>query len=265
MTTPKIPTMKKDGTRFYVPADTGEKYPGVTSILDVLPKPALKYWAERMVAERAVDELQSWIGMVIRGDRDEAIKYVKGAPYARKAGEAARKGTDLHDLFERMALGGKVLKRDVHPDLWADVVQFKDFLKVVEPEFHEMEVTVFSESPRYAGSFDALATVNAPQADGSMGRLKVMLDYKTGKGVYPETALQLTAYATADYILRPDGVRDPIPEVDGGAVLHVRPDFWALIPMAITEETRMVFEAACQIMEWKSDISGRVQGKKIQF
>mgnify|MGYP001606268017 FL=1 len=54
------------------------------------------------------------------------------------------------------------------------------------PEF--IERTVWSQRYRYAGTIDALATI-----DGKLG----VLDIKTSTGFYPEYNLQTAAYATA--------------------------------------------------------------------
>src|SRR5262249_28914527 len=50
---------------------------------------------------------------------------------------------------------------------------------------------------------------------------KLLLDTKTGKGVYPEVALQLAAYRYAEFIGLPDGSEAKMPTVDGCAVVHL--------------------------------------------
>ena len=54
MTTPKIPTVHKNDSRLYV-WDGGE-HPGVTSVVGMLPKPGLMFWAAKKVAEAAIEK-----------------------------------------------------------------------------------------------------------------------------------------------------------------------------------------------------------------
>ena len=42
MTTPKVSTFRSGSSRFYLHPRTGDKVPGVTSVLNMLPKPFLK-------------------------------------------------------------------------------------------------------------------------------------------------------------------------------------------------------------------------------
>src|SRR5690606_2486365 len=150
---------------------------------------------------------------VAAGDREGAIDYLKRAP-VRDTGEAADLGSEVHDLVERIARGQDV--GPVHPDLVPYVEAFEAFLSDFEPEFLLMEETVWNEEHGYAGSFDAIAR---------FGDEVVVLDYKTTRsGVYPEVALQLTAYSRAEYVLKADGSREDIPSIDAGAVVHLRPE-----------------------------------------
>ena len=80
MTTPKIDTIKRSGSRFYVSPVDGEKVPGVTSILNGLPKPFLQYWSAKMVAEYACDNVGSYIGLLLNGQKQAAIDLLKAAP-----------------------------------------------------------------------------------------------------------------------------------------------------------------------------------------
>jgi hypothetical protein len=55
-----------------------------------------------------------------------------------------------------------------------------------------------------------------------------LFDFKTGKGVYGETALQLAAYARADVYVDDEGNEQDMPTVDGIAAVHVRADGYAV-------------------------------------
>ena len=234
MTTPRVNTIKRGGSRFYVSPDDGAvKVPGVTSVLGMLPKDFLRYWAAKEVAQTAVDELGTVVSMTLR-DPSAAVEHLKKSP-DRNTRKAADIGTAAHDLFEKLARQQPVGR--VAPELEPFVRHFSEYLDVVQPEYHFMEETVWSDSRgdslAYAGSFDAFATIQGE---------KVWLDNKTTRsGIHAEVGLQLAAYRFADHIIREDGSRIPMPKADGGAVLHVRPEGWKLVPVRADEAAFEVF------------------------
>lgn len=250
MTTPKVQTIQRGGSRFYVEPSTGDKVPGVTSILNGLPKPFLKPWGEKMAAEWAVDNIGSVVQMVINGQHKAAVDAIKGAS-RRYTTERADIGTEAHDLFERMARGEEIGR--VHPDFEGYVEQFQKFLDDFQPNYLMMEETVWSNKHRYAGSFDAIAEI---------GGEVIVLDNKTTKSIYPEVGLQLAAYRYADHIVRSDGNTAPIPSVSGGAVLHIHPDSYEFVPLRCDEAVFEHFLTLRAQFEW-SDFSKTVVGKPL--
>jgi len=250
MTTPKVGTISRGGSRFYVEPTTGEKVPGVTSVLGGIPKPFLQYWGQKVVAEFVADNVGSVTQLLLNGQRQAAIDMMKNAP-RRYTTERANIGTEAHDLFERMARGEDIGK--VHPDFQGYVEQFEKFLADFQPEYLMMEETVWSNSVGYAGSFDAIATV---------GGETVVIDYKTTKSVYPEVGLQLSAYRYADHVVRPDGNTVPLPKMSGGAVLHIHPDNYEFIPLRCDEEVFDTFKVLRKQFEWK-ELSKTVVGKPL--
>lgn len=253
MTVPKVNTIKRGDSRFYVSPETGAKAPGVTSILNMLPKGFLKFWASKSVAEFAVDNIPAVLDLMLKGHREAAVDMLKRAP-DRDVGQAANTGTEVHDLFERMA-GGEDITR-VHPDYRPYVDHFKEFLEEFQPEFLFLEETVWSDEHNYAGSFDALARIR--------GEL-LWLDWKTTRsGVHEEVALQLTAYGHADFILRADGSRVPLPKADGAAVLHVRPEGWQLVPVRYDLDVFKVFLHLREIFHYERELKPTMLGLPIQ-
>lgn len=241
MTTPKINTIRRSGSRFYVEPQTGEKVPGVTSVLNMLAKPFLRYWAAKVVAEEAIRDLDALVALG-RSNPEGAIDYLKRAP-DRVTRNAADTGTDAHDYFERLALGANVGDLGEIPENVLPFVEhYVDFLDAVQPEFVMLEETVWSDEHRYAGSFDAFATIEGE---------RVWLDNKTTRsGVHDEVGLQLAAYRYAEHVLRPDGSRTPVPSADGGAVVHVRPEGWQLVPVKCGEREFEVFLHLRQIFDF---------------
>jgi hypothetical protein len=251
VTTPKVNTIKRSGSRFYVSPETGEKVPGVTSVIGMLPKDFLRYWAAKEVAQTAVNELGTLVQMVLN-DPDAAVDHLKKAP-DRNTRKAADTGTAAHDLFERMAKG-ETLGR-VHPDLEPFVRHFDEFLTVAQPEYHFMEETVWSDTHGYAGSFDAFATISGE---------RIWLDNKTTRsGIHEEVGIQLAAYRYADHILRPDGSRVPMPKADGGAVLHVRPEGWKLVPVRADEAMFDVFLHLREVFRYEKELKSTIVGREV--
>lgn len=252
MTTPKVQTIKRGGSRFYVNPDDGAvKVPGVTSVVGMLPKDFLRYWAAKMVATEAVEDLGTLVSLVLR-DPSAAIDHLKKAP-DRNTRKAADTGTAAHDLFERMARGQTVGR--VHPDLEPFVTHFDEYLRVVKPEYHFLEETVWSDKHQYAGSFDAYATIEGE---------KLWLDNKTTRsGIHEEVGIQLAAYRYADNIIREDGSRVPMPKADGGAVLHVRPEGWKLVPVRCDEEMFDLFLHLREIFKYEKELKPTVIGKTV--
>lgn len=249
-----VSTLQRGGSRFYVDPDNGAiKVPGVTSVVGMAPKDFLTYWNAKIVAETAVEQIDTVVRLAER-DPAGAVDYLKGAP-RRFTRAASDLGSAAHDLFERLARGEVINDRHVHVDIKRHVRWFREFLDEIQPEFLHMEETVWSDTHQYAGSFDAIAKV-----DGEV----VVLDWKTSRAIYDSVALQLSAYRFADrIILSSDGSSVAMPQMVGGAALHVRPEGWALHPV---ECGPTVFDAFLHLrgtFDWEKEGKKRVIGKPI--
>ncbi|MFE4514407.1 hypothetical protein ACFRMQ_09490 [Kitasatospora sp. NPDC056783] len=243
--------------------ETAIKYPGVTSIIAMLPKPFLVWWAARMTAETAVANLTA-VASIAERDEQGAVDYLRNA-HARYTKLRAKIGSDAHDLFERM-IRGEIIGR-VHPDLEPYRAAFAEFLEVMRPELVRAEDIAWSDSHQYAGSFDAIIRVRLGE-DGKPDHengtwVTLIVDWKTSKSTYPDVALQMSAYAHADKVISSDGTSEPMPAVDGAAVLHITPDGWAFKPVAIDPEVFDVFLTLRKVFDWDRDLSKRVLGRAI--
>lgn len=248
MTAPKVTTIKRQDARFYVdPDDASRKYPGVTSVLNMIGKPFLQHWAAKLVAEYAVDNIGAMVQLALAGDRQGAIDLAKGAP-RRNTAEAADTGTAAHEAFERMAKGlgpGRIT-----PNIQPYVDHFARFLDEKQPEFVFLEETVWSDTYGYAGSFDSYAVI-----DGK----RYFVDNKTTRsGIHPEVGIQLAAYRYSDNIIRQDGSRVPTPEADGGLVVHVRPEGLKVVEVQADEEAFEVFKALRAVFDYDKDLAKRI-------
>ncbi|AWY06660.1 exonuclease [Microbacterium phage Zeta1847] len=258
MTTPKAKTESVGDARFYVsPDDPDVRHPGVTTILNALPKPWLKPWVSKVIAEAAADNVGVIVSMMMAnptGWRAAAVDLLKRAPDHLRDG-AADTGTAAHDLFERMARGETVT--DVSDELEPYRVHIDEFLNTVQPEFLYLEETVWSDPHRYAGSFDWLAKI-----DGEI----VWGDTKTNKaGAKPEVGLQLAAYRNAPHMLARDGSRIPNIKGDSGAVFHLRPEGWSLTPVRVDDEVFETFLHLREVFEYDKTVSRTMLGTPVAF
>jgi hypothetical protein len=211
----------------------GQKVDGVTTIIsDGVPKPALPNWAAREVATFAADNLDTLTTL----DRDAAIDLLKGAPW-RDRDRAARRGTEVHGLAERLIHGEEI---EVPEELTGHVDAYLDFLDHWNPTAEHVELVVVNRRYRYMGTLDLIATLN----DGQ----RWLLDIKTTRsGVFGEVALQLAAYRNAEICLDPNGDEQPMPEVDATGVIWVRADGYDLVPVDTNPNVFRAFLYAQQV------------------
>lgn len=232
----------------YYDLHDGTKLPSVTTILSTaLNKPALPGWAAKVVAEEALANLPKIVRMS-RTDRDGAIKFLKGRPYAQRD-EAANAGTKAHALAEAYVLGKPYEVPDADTDLGRTLAQFVKFLEEWRPEFEATEAVVANVTHGWAGTLDAIARIPA------LGNRLLVIDYKTSKsGPYAEWGLQIAAYARAEWLWLPDGSKTEMPKVDGAAVLRLRPNMYALHELtADLDDLVAAFAAARHVASWALD------------
>lgn len=247
----------------------GQSLWSVTTILsNGLPKPALAAWQARTVAEYAVANHQTIAAMVeavrlrrlddgttfVVTDPDAiagAIEWLKGSPW-RESERKMNLGSAVHAEAEAYVLG---IPRPDPAALVARYVQsFRHFLDDFRPTFEMTEATVYNVRESYAGTLDAIVEI---------GGRRLLVDYKTGKDIYPDVALQLAAYGHAEKVLLDDGTSVDMLPVDGAAALHIREyddsrpgdRGYSLIPVRIDEPVWDAFRFVREVMRWQEDVS----------
>lgn len=226
------------GGRSYIWEPTGENFPSVTTILNAMAKPALVGWGIKMVATGALERFDEWVAIRTAQGDESAIRYLKSLPYERRD-RAADAGSAVHGAIEAAAKG-------LTPPRWPTSLdgfrkQYERFLAAHRPRWITSEATVFSRSAGYAGTLDAIAEV---------GDRRLLIDAKTGERIYDEAALQLAAYRYADWIDLGDGAESPIPDVDGCAILHLRPQSFQLVEVTADREQWEIFRHLIPIYRW---------------
>lgn len=222
------------------------------------PKPALLPWGIKATAEYAVANADRLYAMVkaAGGDPDAlagVVGWLKGAPY-REREKKADLGTLFHEIAEAHALGRPrpVVTTDVAPL----VAQFERFLVEWRPEYELAEATVFHVKESYAGTLDGIARMGHPAR-------RLLLDYKTGKDVYDEVALQLAAYARAEAVYLGPGNVAPMPAVDGAVVIHVTPEAYRVVPVDIGDAVWRSFRYCREVFRYMDELAKSVLGEPL--
>ncbi|WP_133849891.1 hypothetical protein [Labedaea rhizosphaerae] len=216
----------------------GRKVPGVTTVISSgVPKPALINWAARVTAAYAVDYWDELAELPV----SERLTRLEKARFGERD-EAARRGTQVHSLAERLVHGEEV---DVPEALAGHVRAYVDFLDQWRVQPVLAEFVVASHRHGYAGTADLLAYLDDPDEPGRA--VPWLLDIKTSQGVWGETALQLAAYRYADVYRAADGTELPVPEVERTGVVHVLGDGYQLVPVVAGRAQHRTFLYAQQI------------------
>jgi len=214
--------------------------PSVTSIIRVVDRSGpLVGWAKRVTAEAALDwraDLENWVTQFGR----DAAKSMLTAKATAERDAAAGLGSRVHALADDVAHGRPV---SIAPAEAPYLAAYQRFLVERRPRFLHSERMVCNLAEDYAGTCDWFAEIDGETWIG---------DNKTGKGVYAETALQLSAYANAEFIGQGgDPKRYRVPRTTKAAALHLKPDgTYKLIDFAIDGDTFAAFLAARRIYGW---------------
>jgi hypothetical protein len=189
----------------------GRPIPSVTTLLGKgLPKPALTYWSAKMVAEFVADNEAAVESLRATG-RGPMVAALKAVPWAARD-EAAIRGTDIHALAEELAHGREV---EV-PDHLSDAVNgYVQWLDAWQPEVIWTERPVANRKWWYAGKPDVVCTIAGETW---------LLDWKSGKAIYGDNALQVACYGNAEFSMTDDGAEEPMPHIERYGIVHVRPD-----------------------------------------
>ena len=201
----------------------GTWVPGVTTLIgDGLPKKALMYWSARTVAEWVADNPEG-VEQLRQMGRGPMVQALKETPW-QKRDDAAHRGTIVHAIAEKVARGEQVEVDDIHAGYVEAAISFLDdfdatVLLAEHPCYHAEH--------RWAGTFDLIARV---------GDETWLIDWKSGdSGIWPETSLQLAAYAHATHYQDADGDDQPMPAIDRCVAVHLQPNSYIPFDMRADE------------------------------
>ena len=275
------------------PLDTPKAEPddlrlwSVTTIIGVLDKPALLYWAAEQTALAAIHQQATWRGMLeddapgcTHEDADcAAVKWLRDARLRKRPGvrSATELGEAVHAACESYALTGT--RPEVDDEVRPFLDQFDRWLQRFSPSYQAAELTVYHPDLGYAGTADAFLSI-----DG----VRYIADYKTSRkasssGPYAEqVALQLAAYRHARfaaawrarryelwrrryYLLSPSeqAMAVPVPEVDTGLVIKLTPESCEAYPVRCDEPVFEAYLAVQDAARWVLQDSRQVLGEPL--
>jgi hypothetical protein len=222
-----------DKIRFYY--HDGKRYPSVTSIIKGgIPTPSLERWKRNQVIERAADNRK----MLATLTKAKAMEFLKEEDDTVR-GAAADFGSGIHSFIEASIKGWDLPSLD--EDSARVIGQFERFNAEYQPVWLDSEFSCFSDKYGYAGTADAIVRIAGTE---------YILDFKTGKRIYPEVALQLSAYDNSDFIRSKEGTTRSTIRLGRGLALQLRPDMYELSLIDIGKDTFDTFLSCLDIFNW---------------
>lgn len=239
---------RDDAHRYYAKYDdrddaNGLAMPGVTSIISKVDKSGpLIAWAKGVTADAALNNLDRLTTMVEQDGKAPTKSWLTAHATA-ESDRAKDLGTRVHILAEQVSRGASPDMDEFEEPF---VEAYRRYVAEVEPHYRSLEQFTANLTFGYGGTFDFLADI-----DGKL----TLGDLKTGKGIYPETRLQLAGLGMAEFIGRPnDPKRYRMPEIEQYVILHVRPEAYAkgyqLYRVNVDDADREAFKGALSIYRW---------------
>lgn len=163
----------------------GETIPGVTSILGILSKPALIFWASNCAA----DYFKSMIEPGKSYDEIELDKIWQSAKKAhtQKKTDSANLGSMVHKFVEQY-IKGENPPIPINLEMKGACQRFLDWVSQHNVKFLSSEQLVYSQKHKYAGTADFIC-----QIDGKLW----LGDLKTSSAIYDEYYAQVSSYLEA--------------------------------------------------------------------
>jgi hypothetical protein len=262
----------------------------VTTIIGVLDKPALLYWAGEQSALAAVHNQATWRGMLADDDPDcqhidsarcPAVKWLRDARMRRPKGmrSATELGEAIHGACETYALTGE--RPDVDDEVRPYLDRFDGWLQRFGPSYQAVEVAVYHPELGYAGTADGFLTIAGVRYIFDIKTTRKAVDSRGQASTpYPEqVGLQLAAYRWAKHaaVWRPRRLEKfrrryyllsateralavPVPEVDTGLVIHITPEACEAFPIVCDEAVFEAYLAAQDCARWAFQDSRHVMG-----
>lgn len=254
------PALARDrsGRRYMIPDPAPDgppvECPSVTTILNNINKPALVNWAALEVAKYAYTERDTWHKL----DEPAAVDLLKRAPY-RDSRKKMDVGTAVHiavDAHLKRDTGEPPVVTDL--DLLPYIAGAIRFLDDHVQRIVRSEATLVNLTYRYAGTCDLVAKLK----NGALA----VIDWKTGKRLYPEVALQLAAYANNEFGVNADGTRYNLAPITHAVAVHLTGDgTYTAQPVELTDQLFKTFIALRTLQKYRDTMESSVLGDPLPY
>jgi hypothetical protein len=218
----------------------GIEYPSVTSLRRIVGIPfTLHNWIVSQMIEAGIEVIPKMEGTLI-ADAKRAVRKAGSA----KRDRAADLGTRVH-----ASVADGLDPAKAPPDEAPLIRQYQHWLTDQRPVVLLSERQVFSLKLGYGGSFDLLI-------HDQYGRI-VLVDIKTGDGLYLDHVLQLLGYTLADFVGDDDIIderaTDLLHHVEAIALLKLSPTGWQYVEMDADDRALRAFRSMCHLAHWLDD------------
>jgi len=223
-------------------------------------KDALLGWHADTTATCAIEEAAELSRLRRLDGDDAAYEWLRKAP-DRKRDKATVKGSDLHDVADRM-LSGMDMPEYLHPDIEDMAKQVLAFMADYRVEVLYSEVRLAHRTCGYGGTTDQIGIV--PQ----YGDLPVIIDWKTSESMFRnpkfhhgKNAMQLAPYSRAEVMFWDDRTEaDMIPvNQDLGLIVMIRPEGYKVYDYDLVRGWEQ-FERAFASYHWWRDVDELARG-----
>jgi len=234
----------------YINRRTGEPYAGVSEIISLKTKSFMAPWAALETARYLGWENEERTKEILEGkwtyqQWQDLLKEAK-ASHRQISQDAQTSGSITHEWIEK-SIWAEMNEEEL-PEIPEDNTEaynaihaYLKWRKNQDIIWHASELVVASDLYRFAGTLDALATIN--------GRLTLM-DFKSSKNFYPEMELQLGAYLLAleeMQVFPQDAIILRLPKDGTDAIVK---------PMTIPYDLcRRTFLALREVKKWESYVA----------
>jgi hypothetical protein len=237
-------TYDDDWDRWYVNEEAGERYLGVTSILNVVAKPGVDKAKLKLQATYLADNRKTMSELT----KAQYMAQVKNDGVYLDDWRIAREvGTEAHAVLESILNDTSHVETEVDgwtgqsPALWMRRA-WEELNEQFDVKPLHNEMMVFSDKYGYAGTYD-----NAWLIDGEL----CMVDAKTNKnGPRSSVGLQNMAYAMAEKMYLPNGDVVDNETFERSRVFWVRPEGWNLYELRFDNDLWVDFRAMVRIAQF---------------
>jgi hypothetical protein len=226
MTTPRARTHTVNSGRVYQVTHDGQPYslPSVNTLKSLLAAPALEQWK----ANRFIETARASAAQTDVLSPEMFRKFVRSIVAADT--EAIDRGNRCHEIAEAVLLGFDPPEYDETGWCATAVAEFVERFEVellpLPDGRSSTELTVVRVD-EHGGTSDGFVTAVIED-----WRQSIVIDWKTGSGIYPDSVLTTSGYICATHYVDEHGATAPLPfKAEGGMVVHLTATKWTAHPI----------------------------------